>query len=511
MNADARPSTHAPADAQGASRRTVVLGAGASIIAWSLASSWITADGANAADAAARGGHRVPALDGTLTLSALGAFDHDFGGFVTKKPWAVLRPGSTRDIVRMIEFARRHRIPIAVNGQSGETDLLESHSNYGQALTDGGIQVDARAMARIEKVTRDRAVVGAGATWAEVVTAALKIGSTVPTLPDYLKLSVGGTISVGGIGGNVQRVGLSADIVRSLEIVTGRGEVLTASRQRNAALFDAARAGGGQVGIITKVELDLVRAESTATVRSYFYDDLTRFVADQKLVMASGRFDHHSGSIVRTADDLGWRFAMELGSYHSTAEAPSVEDLEARLGDVAADRDRFSLPYRDWAFRLEPLIPGLLEGGYWQQRKPWLSLLIPSDAVEKFIGEILPGLTPADIGAGFCLLSPLDPAKITAPLFAVPRGRDGLAFFFDLLAFPDPAEPGIDAMLERNRRLYDRLVALGGKRYIIGAVPRMTTNDWRRHFGPTTYARFAELKRRHDPDGILTPGQGFFR
>lgn len=463
-----------------------------------------------AADGSTTGREPVPPLDGTLEFSGVGDFQHDFGGFVTRTPWAVLRAGSTGDIVTMIEYAGRNGLRIAVNGQSGEPGLLESHSNYGQALTEGGIQIDARSFATIETIEPTRAVVGAGATWAEVVEAALKIGATVPTLPDYLKLSVGGTVSVGGIGGSVQRVGLSADIVRSLEIVTGRGEVVTASRQRHAELFDAARAGGGQVGVITKVELDLVHAESTATIRTYYYSDLKRFVADQEMVMKAARFDYHSGSIVRTPDDTGWRFAMELGSYHSTPEAAGVENLEAVLGDVASDRNRFSLPYRDWAFRVEKRIPELTEGGYWQKRKPWLSLLIPSDAVETFVGEFLPGLTPAILGAGLCLFAPLDPGKITAPMFAVPRDGDGLAFVLDLLAFPDLAEPGIDAMLEHNRRLYDRLVALGGKRYIIGAIPRMTTADWRRHFGPESYAQFSTLKRQHDPSHVLTPGQGFF-
>ncbi|MWV75813.1 FAD-binding protein [Rathayibacter rathayi] len=502
--------TDIPAEPRGASRRAVVLGAGAAIAAWSIASGWLTVEQAAAADGTTTGMQPVPPLDGRLELSDVGDFDHDFGGFITRAPWAVLRAGSTGDIVKMIEYAGRNGLRIAVNGQSGEPGLLESHSNYGQGLTEGGIQIDARSFATIETIEPTRAVVGAGATWAEVVEAALKIGATVPTLPDYLRLSVGGTVSVGGIGGNVQRVGLSADIVRSLELVTGRGEVVTASRQRYTELFDAARAGGGQVGVITKVELDLVPAESTATIRTYYYTDLKRFVADQETVMAAVRFDHHSGSIVRTPDNTGWRFAMELGSYHSTPEAAGVDDLEAGLGDIASDRDRFSKPYRDWAFRLDPLVPELIKGGYWQQRKPWLSLLIPSDAVETFVGELLPELTPADLGAGFCLLSPLDPGKITAPMFAVPRGGDGLAFFFDLLAFPEPAEQGIDAMLERNRRLYDRLVELGGKRYIIGAIPRMTTADWRRHFGPENYAQFSTLKHQHDPNRVLTPGQGFF-
>jgi len=493
---------------EGTSRRAF-LAAGATVVAWSLGGSgWLTADTAHAASGRAD----VPRLDGTLEVGVPAGFDSDFGGFVRAEPWAVLRPGSTADIVAMITFARRHCISVAVNGQSGEPGVLESHSNYGQALTPGGIQIDARSFRTIEKVDATCAVVGAGATWGEVVDAALAVGSTVASLPDYLNLSVGGTISVGGIGGNVQRAGLQADMVRSVEVVTGAGRLVTATARRNSALFDAVLAGGGQVGVITKVELALVPAETTATMRSFYYDDIRRFLADQTLVMGTQRFDYQAGEIVRSADGTSWRFKMEVGSYHSTEQAPAVDDLVARLGDVAAERQEFSLPYRDWAFRLAPLMPGLLAGGYWTQRKPWLSLLIPSDKVETFLATVLPDLTADDLGAGFCLLSPIDPARVRAPLFALQGGADGTAFFFDLLAFPHPTtDPAaIDAMLERNRRLYDALVALGGKRYIIGAIPRMTARDWQRHWGRSTYAAFKRLKRVYDPRSILTPGQGFF-
>src|SRR5690606_41131325 len=45
-----------------------------------------------------------------------------------------------------------------------------------------------------------------------------------------------------------------------LEAVTGRGEILTCSRYEHPELFDAVRAGLGQVAVVTRATLALVPA-----------------------------------------------------------------------------------------------------------------------------------------------------------------------------------------------------------------------------------------------------------
>ena len=54
-------------------------------------------------------------------------------------------------------------------------------------------------------------------------------GLTPPVLTDYLNLSVGGTLAVGGVGATTPRYGLQSDNVLEIDVVTGRGEVLTCS------------------------------------------------------------------------------------------------------------------------------------------------------------------------------------------------------------------------------------------------------------------------------------------
>src|SRR4051794_14066592 len=58
---------------------------------------------------------RIPRLDGELVTDAVslaGAAD-DFGHHIHRTPHAVLRPGSIRDVVEMVRYAKQHRIHVA--------------------------------------------------------------------------------------------------------------------------------------------------------------------------------------------------------------------------------------------------------------------------------------------------------------------------------------------------------------------------------------------------------------
>lgn len=499
-------------DRPGLSRRTLLASAGAgaltAVTGWNTSTAaWATeadTDTTTSADIA-----RLPALDGTMTLQGEGLerFTGDFGHLLTAQPRAVLRPGSVRDIQQLIAFARRHRIPVAVNGQSGDLarlgeNGLESHSSYGQANPRGGVAIDARGLSKILSVHPGRAVVEAGATWAQVTEAGLAAGWVPPVLTDYLHLSVGGTLSVGGIGGGVQHHGMQVDNVLELDVVTGTGELITASPTRNRELFEAVLAGGGQVGVIVRVTIALVPVRERAHVFSLYYDDLDTYLTDQEKVLARRRFDFQVGDVVRSEDGSRWRYKAELVAL---ADAGQEVDRAALLaGLTPAQTQVVEQSWREYAWRVDGFSEYLRATGYWALPKPWLSVFLPASTARAFMARAAEVLTAADLGAGLLLFYPYLRSKVKAPLAVLPDQE--LGWHFDLLAFPGP---GADtaAMLERNRQLYDLAVELGGKRYLIGAVPGMTRADWQRHYGGL-WERVVAAKRRWDPAGILTPGQG---
>jgi cytokinin dehydrogenase len=492
------------------SRRSVLKGiaAGVTVVGWSaLDRSWIPA-GARAASRAAP----VPRLDGTLEMSpaALAAFSGDFGRLVTGTPTAVLRPGSVKDIAKMVKYARRNGLTIAMNGQSGTDGELESHSNFGQALVPGGIAIDARGLSTIHRLAGNCADVDAGVTWAELTDAAAAIGRTPPMLTDFVHLSIGGTLSVGGTGGTMQKVGAQVDTVQSLEVVTGEGKHVECSRRKNAALFDAVLAGAGQCAIIVRAKLALVPAQTQALVFNLFYDDLATYLADQLTVLADGRFSYQEGQIVRRPDDTGWRYMLEAASYFTPPAVPDQGALLAGLSDNRSEAVIATVPYPDWVRRVDPAVVALKAGGFWAQPHAWVSLFVPASRAAEFATFVTSQLTPPDLGAGLAIYFPFATNRLTRPLLVVPRGEPA-AFQLSLLRFPFPfpGQPSNEAMLAQNRAFFDKAVELGGTRYIIGAVPNMTPADWQRHYGPV-FPAFQAAKARFDPDGVLTPGQHIF-
>ena len=185
---------------------------------------------------------------------------------VHQMPEAVLHPGSDRDVASMIRWAGERGLKATPRGQG--------HSVYGRAQVDNGFVIDMTRLRTIHDIRSDRVVVDAGATWSEVVAATLPQGLVPPVLTDFLELSVGGTLVVGGIGSMTSRHGMQSDNVLALEVVTGTGQMVTCSPDSHANLFDAVRAGLGQAAVILRATLKLIPAPQQVRRFLLSYPDL---------------------------------------------------------------------------------------------------------------------------------------------------------------------------------------------------------------------------------------------
>ena len=190
------------------SDRRTFLGAGLGIAAAATSRNWgLTA---NAAEMPSRENIRAEAST-------------DFGHLIHREPRAVAQPVSPEEVASQLRLARSERLKVAARGQG--------HSIYGRSLSEDGIVVNMGRLSSIRDLQADRVVVGAGATWKSVLDATLPQGLTPPVLTNYLGLSVGGTIAVGGIGGSSSRYGMQTDNVLELDVVTGDGRELTCSAE----------------------------------------------------------------------------------------------------------------------------------------------------------------------------------------------------------------------------------------------------------------------------------------
>lgn len=445
----------------------------------------------------------VPPLKGQLLFgdALLSAGADDFGHIIHNRPWAVLRPGDTHDIVVMLRFCNEQRIPAAPRGQG--------HSTYGQAQVSGGLVIETATLDAI-RVGTDSVEVESGARWSSVLGATLAHGLTPPVLTDYLELSVGGTLSVGGVGGASPHYGAQVDNVLELEVVIGAGERVVCSPTRAPGLFYAALAGLGQCAVLVRATLRLVPAP--AHVRHYilYYPSVDALTADQRVVQADGRFSFVEGEAQLNPNGPGWLYYLEAGAYYDL----TPPDDQALIGDLhfeSGTAQISDLGYFDFLDRLAPAVTFLESTGEWYDPHPWWNMFLPGSVTDTFVSGVMSDLTEADIGAsGVILLYPLRRAALRVPLLRVPD--EPVIFLFSVLRTAAPDSGGAlsaDVMLSDNRALFDSGRDLGGYEYPIGSIPK-TMRDWREHFGPR-WPFLTDARRRYDPGGILTPGQGIFK
>jgi FAD/FMN-containing dehydrogenase len=456
--------------------------------------SWVTA-----AEALPPGAVAVPGLDGDLVTDpgSLAEAADDFGHIVHHTPVAVLRPGSVRDIVLIVRYANQHGIRVAMRGQG--------HTTFGQAQVDGGVVIDSRTLATIHRISGDRAVVDAGVLWLDLARAAIADGLTPPVFTDYVGLSVGGTLGCGGIGGTTQHFGLQVDNVLALDVVTGDGRLVRCSPEADRRLFEAVLGGLGQFAILVRATIRLVPAPTNARGYQLYYPDLGSYLADQRRLLADGRFGSLQGQAIRNAADTGWEFFVDAAAYYT---APHPPDDTALVGGLSFGRMAvLEYSFFDWVNRLAPTIEFLKQIGAWGLPHPWLDVFLPASRTAHIVQSVLADLTLADTGQGPVLLYPFSSGRLHRPFVEMPD--EDVAFLFSLLRTAVPPAPDLVARLVAdNRAVYEQARDAGGKRYPIGAVV-LSEADWRDHYGPD-WPAFAAAKARYDPRHVLTPGQGIF-
>jgi cytokinin dehydrogenase len=372
----------------------------------------------------------ISADDASLSWAA-----DDFGHFIHARPAGVLRPDSVSEIQAVLGEGRALR----ARG--------EGHSTAGQAQQAGGVVVDMRRLNSVHEVTSAHVLADAGARWSSVVAATLPFGLTPPVLTDYLELSVGGTISAGGIGGMTHQYGLQADNVAELEVLRPDGVIQIC--RAGDPLFDLVRGGYGNHGIILRARLRLVPAHSQVWRYKLLYRSLPGFLADQRMLMADRRFSYLEGQ----AEPDG-TFELEAVSYgapgclHGLSHA-AVDSVEV-------------LPYFDFLNRLAAGEARWRADGDWDRPHPWLNLFLPGTAIDSFMAELTS--SGPELGAnGTVLVYPFDTSMITAPQVPLPSCR--VAFLVALLRIA-PDQAALNRMLADNNRLRQRTLEVGGTVYL---------------------------------------------
>lgn len=176
-------------------------------------------------------------------------YEREIAGFQTAyrhRPAVVVAARHTEDVRAAVEFAARYELPVAVQA-----------TGHGLSVAaDGGVLISTRGMTGIEiDPVAASARIGAGVRAGALIEAAARYG-LAPLNGSSPSVGVVGYVLGGGVGLLARKYGYAADRVRAIEFVTADGRVRTL--RPGDELFGAVLGSGGNFGVVTTLELDLV-------------------------------------------------------------------------------------------------------------------------------------------------------------------------------------------------------------------------------------------------------------
>lgn len=208
----------------------------------------------------------MPIADATPLRGLCGGAVHlpgDAGYEFARVPWnltadlrpaAVAYPATVDEVAEVVRAAGAAGLRVAAQGPGHNAGALGPLDDVVILRTAGmlGIEVDA---------DERRARVSAGVLWMDAMAAITPYGLTArhPSGPD---VGVTGYSLGGGVGWFVRRHGLQSSAVTGLDVVLADGSLVQVDADREPELFWGLRGGGGNFGVVTALEFELLPVRS---------------------------------------------------------------------------------------------------------------------------------------------------------------------------------------------------------------------------------------------------------
>ncbi|XP_077226610.1 cytokinin dehydrogenase 3-like isoform X2 [Tasmannia lanceolata] len=440
----------------------------------------------------------------------------DFGHLTQVLPAAVLYPSSVQDISTLVKSSFSSYLPFSIAARG------QAHSLKGQVMAHNGVVIHMGSLNQTQEIRINvsssppnfYADVGGEQIWIDVLSATLRHGLSPPSWTDYLYLSVGGTLSNAGISGQTFLHGPQISNVYELDVVTGKGKIVTCSKQHNSKLFYAVLGGLGQFGIITRARIALHPAPQKVKWAHLLYKDFSAFTRDQEHLISSNNgegFDYVEGSLIRDESDLDdWRsffsekdkekirsllatnhliYHIEATKYYDNVTAPTV--------------DKNDSSYVGFLNRVHDGELKLRRKGLWEVHHPWMNIFVPKSRISDFNEGVFKKIE-RNSTTGPVFVYPMNQNKWDERMSAVIPEED---VFYNVL-FLRAAKNDWEYLEDQNKKILSFCVKAGikAKEYL----PHYTTKKgWKDHFGPK-WSKFVERKKSFDPKGLLSPGQKIF-
>src|SRR5690625_4963840 len=145
--------------------------------------------------------------------------------------------------------------------------IIVSGHSFTPLVVTNGILVSLQHLSGIEKVDyeKKRVTIWGGTTLTDLGKSLHKHGLTMEKLGDINLQTIAGAVSTGTHGSGIDFGNLSTQITE-LTLITPQGKKLVISAKENSHLFEAARLSLGLLGVITKVEIKVIKAHKLISI-----------------------------------------------------------------------------------------------------------------------------------------------------------------------------------------------------------------------------------------------------
>jgi hypothetical protein len=412
-----------------------------------------------------------------------------------QNPAAVAYAEGADDVVAAVNFARASGLGVAAQGTG--------HGAGSRGSLDGSILLKTERMKGIE-IDADNCVgrYEAGVLWMEANPAAGEHGlaNLSGSAPD---IGVVGYTTGGGFGWCARRYGLACNSVRAIELVTADGEQRRVDADNDPDLFWAVRGGGGSFGVVTAIEFDLIElpevfagsviypadGRSSEIINRYFEwapalpDDVTSIARFLRLP-----------PLPQIPEPLQDRPLITLGACYAGPESVGAELIQPirELGEPVMDTFQTMPPSGLSAVHMEPdePVPGIVYTASLGEAQ--------QAAIESFIETAGPDsgspLLAAELRqCGGALGEPAEGAGALSHLDA--------EYVFCGIGLPMSPEMG-EAINEQIDTVCKALEPWSTGSCYFNFADRPTDLD--AIFAPETLERLRDVKRRYDPDGMIS-------
>ena len=449
----------------------------------------------------------------------------------------VIRPGLSEEQHRAAVTAIQRAY--AAIPQGSPIRLAKSTSNLFRFRADAPAVdrgLDVSQFAHVISVDKDNktAVVGGMTTYEDLVAATLKHGLMPLVVPQLKTITLGGAVSGLGIESTSLRNGMPHESVLAMEILTGDGQVVTATPDNeHAALYRGFPNSYGTLGYTLSLTIEVEPVKPYVHLRHVKFTDPAECFEAVAKVAADGSYDGHRADFID-----GVAFALDemyltIGAFSDVApwrsnytrERIYYQSLRGPREDFLTISDYLWRWDTDWFWCSRPF--GVQNPAI---RRLWPRRYRRSDVYRKLVAlDRKHGFTRkldarrgraetemviqdveipveksatfleyflTDVGMTPVWMCPLRlRGEMTWPLYPMRPGQVYVNFgFWGTVKLPPGAADGYF-----NRRVEDKVTELGGHKGLYSTSFYPKEEFWARYNGP----EYAKLKAAYDPRGRL--------